>query len=300
MSNLNVNNLTPLAGTSGTISVSGSLIVSGTITANGNITLGDSVNDSVSFGAEISSSLIPDADDTYDLGSSAKQWNDLYIDNIAYIDRIEGVSIPSITGSVIISGSLTIHGTGSLKPSDDGVYDLGTADKEWKDLYVDGIGYIDYVSASSAAFVTIYGDVHGDGQGQYLSIDSPSVRFSGDITASGTVSASSFAIQIGYANSLDFASSTEYSVHGNKVEVKATTDGTIADGAFIEFKLKNTSIASDSIVLGSFTGGTVGLITGSILTAATIAASTASVQIHNETGGTIADDTPFTASFVVF
>ena len=61
MSNINVNNITPLAGTSGTVSVSGSLLVSGSITANGNIILGDSTADSVSLGAEVSSSIIPDA-----------------------------------------------------------------------------------------------------------------------------------------------------------------------------------------------------------------------------------------------
>ena len=44
MSNINVNNITPLSGNTGTVSVSGSLIVSGSITANGNITLGE-VND---------------------------------------------------------------------------------------------------------------------------------------------------------------------------------------------------------------------------------------------------------------
>jgi hypothetical protein len=36
----------------------------------------------------ISSSLIPDSDDTYDLGASGKEWNDLYIDGTAYIDAI--------------------------------------------------------------------------------------------------------------------------------------------------------------------------------------------------------------------
>ena len=78
MSNINVNNITPLAGTSGTVNVSGSLHVSGSITANGNIVLGDSTADSVSLGAEISSSIIPDATATYNLGSSAKKWNKVH------------------------------------------------------------------------------------------------------------------------------------------------------------------------------------------------------------------------------
>ena len=52
--------------------------------------------------------------------------------------------------------------------------------------------------------------------------------------------------------------------------------------------------------MGSFTGNTVGAITASFISANTIAASTASFRIHNETGGNIANDTGFTASFVVF
>ena len=51
--------------------------------------------------------------------------------------------------------------------------------------------------------------------------------------------------------------------------------------------------------MGGITGNTVGTITGSIITAAVIAAQTASIQIHNETGLVIANDAPFTASFVV-
>ena len=43
--------------------------------------------DSGSFG-EISSSLVPGIDSKYDLGSSGKEWKDLYIDGIAYIDQI--------------------------------------------------------------------------------------------------------------------------------------------------------------------------------------------------------------------
>ena len=83
MSNINVNTITPLAGTSGTVSVSGSLLVSGSITANGNIILGDSTADSVSLGAEVSSSIIPDQSSSYDLGSSSKMWRRAYIQELS-------------------------------------------------------------------------------------------------------------------------------------------------------------------------------------------------------------------------
>jgi len=44
--------------------------------------------DSGSFGI-ISSSLVPDKDSKYDLGSSGKEWNNLYVDGTAYIDSLD-------------------------------------------------------------------------------------------------------------------------------------------------------------------------------------------------------------------
>ena len=68
---------------------------------------------------------------------------------------------------------------------------------------------------------------------------------------------------------------------------------------FTHIELRNTSIATDSIVLGSFTGNTITNITGSIITAATTALYTASIQIHNETAENITNDTSYTASFII-
>jgi hypothetical protein len=59
-----------------------------------------------SFGS-ISSSLIPDKDDSYDLGSSGKEWNDLYVDGTAYIDDInyQGTALaPTITELNYVDG----------------------------------------------------------------------------------------------------------------------------------------------------------------------------------------------------
>ena len=71
MSTLFVNTIKPNSGD--TITVSGSL------TTTGKLTIGDQATDIVVLTAEISSSLIPDANNTYDLGSSTKYWRDLYV-----------------------------------------------------------------------------------------------------------------------------------------------------------------------------------------------------------------------------
>ena len=71
----------------GNLDVTGNLEVTGTTTFNGGtLTLGDSDADNVVFGADVNSSIIPNTDGTYDLGSSSKEWRDLYIDGTANID----------------------------------------------------------------------------------------------------------------------------------------------------------------------------------------------------------------------
>ena len=80
---------TGAADISGNLAVGGNLTVTGTTTFNGGtLTLGDSSADNVVFGADVDSSIIPDDDDTYDLGSASQQWRDIYIDGSAYIDGL--------------------------------------------------------------------------------------------------------------------------------------------------------------------------------------------------------------------
>ena len=73
----------------GNTSVGGDLTVTGSTTFNGGtLTLGDADTDNVVFGGEINSDLIPNTDNTYDLGESGKEWRHLYIDGTAYIDSL--------------------------------------------------------------------------------------------------------------------------------------------------------------------------------------------------------------------
>ena len=119
MSNIIVNTITPLAGVTGTVNVSGSLMVSGSITAHGNIILGNESGDSLSIGAEISSSIIPDADVNYNLGSLAKRWTNIHASTGSF-NNISGsilfqndISVQSInaTGNITASGDISSSGT---------------------------------------------------------------------------------------------------------------------------------------------------------------------------------------------
>ena len=65
--------------------VYGNVYATGSITADGNITIGDADTDNITFNAEIASDIIPDADNTYSLGSNpgtgGKQWADVWTQN---------------------------------------------------------------------------------------------------------------------------------------------------------------------------------------------------------------------------
>ena len=61
--------------------VYGNIVATGSITAEGNITIGDADTDNVTFNAEIASDIIPDQDNTYNLGSSDAQWADVWVEN---------------------------------------------------------------------------------------------------------------------------------------------------------------------------------------------------------------------------
>ena len=53
--------------------LSGNATIDGNITLGGNITIGDATSDTIAFGGEITSDIIPATSNTYDLGSSAKK-----------------------------------------------------------------------------------------------------------------------------------------------------------------------------------------------------------------------------------
>ena len=120
----------------GNTNVGGNLTVTGTTTFNGGtLTLGDANTDNVVFGGEVDSNIIPDDDNSFDLGSSSKEWKDLYVDGVAYLDSVEsdGGSFGNIqigeTGDNEIdtgSGNLTIDSAGGTVTVDDNLTVAGT------------------------------------------------------------------------------------------------------------------------------------------------------------------------------
>jgi hypothetical protein len=105
--------------------VLGNLHATGTITADGNITLGDANTDSIDFNADIASDIIPNVDNTYQLGTDTQRWKDVWVQNLQAQNistggfEISGIDIttrPGNTYYVSVNGADDNSGTHQQDP----------------------------------------------------------------------------------------------------------------------------------------------------------------------------------------
>jgi len=100
------------------LAIAGNLEVDGDITfragagSGGTLTFGDLNTDNIVFNAELTSSIVPDSTANYSLGSSSKQWNNLYIDGTASIDTLSVDENSTFTGHLQVdSGDIRVPST---------------------------------------------------------------------------------------------------------------------------------------------------------------------------------------------
>ena len=86
----------------GRLEIAGDSLLQGNVTIGGNISIGDANTDSLTISSDLSSSIIPDIDGTFDLGTTTKNWKFGYI---------EQVTSTHVTASGNISGSATSTGS---------------------------------------------------------------------------------------------------------------------------------------------------------------------------------------------
>jgi cytoskeletal protein CcmA (bactofilin family) len=95
------------------LNLTGNASIDGNIVLKGNISIGDQTTDLVTFGADVSSSILPDVNNAFDLGSTTKYWRDLYVSGTAYIDELNLGSIQltnlDLPGYLNVSGATTLY-----------------------------------------------------------------------------------------------------------------------------------------------------------------------------------------------
>ena len=104
----NITGSSTSTGSFGRLEIAGDSSLTGDVTIGGNINIGDADTDSLTIAADLTSNLVPNADSTFNIGSTAKNWK---------IGHIEQVSSTNITASSDISSSGNIFGTNLLADS---------------------------------------------------------------------------------------------------------------------------------------------------------------------------------------
>jgi hypothetical protein len=109
---LNVTGTTRLDGDlyiSGNIIQTGSIDLTGNVTLGGNIFIGNQTSDLVVFQGEISSSILPEVNNAFDLGAPSQAWRDLYVSGTANVGTLNAgtISLSGITvfQDLVVSGS---------------------------------------------------------------------------------------------------------------------------------------------------------------------------------------------------
>ena len=100
------------------LAVEGNLEVDGDITfragagSGGTLTFGDLDTDNIVLNADVNSNIVPDSDQSWNIGTVSKQWNDLYITGTAYIDTLQIDENATMTGHLTMeSGDIRVPST---------------------------------------------------------------------------------------------------------------------------------------------------------------------------------------------
>jgi hypothetical protein len=179
----------------GSVDIDTNLNVDGDTTLNGNVDLGDAFADTISFLGSVDTTVLPNQNNQYDLGSNTYKWRTGYFGTSVIV----GSTVTIDTDSVIASGALTVQsgtnyaltlnapGTGTLA-IDAG---SGTLDVDANTIDIDATAGITVNSATLAITATTSGSITTP----TWSIDtSGNANFDGTVTiGTGTVTITSTA-----------------------------------------------------------------------------------------------------------
>jgi len=294
-----VTHVTASGNISGSAASSGSfgyLKVSGDGVFGGDITFGDANTDSVSFGADISSDLIPNADDTYDLGSASQAWQDLFL---------EGDITLTDAGTIqTTAGVLTIDGAGGLTLDSDGTdaVNLGTeavaktitignaastkVDINALALDFDSAAATDILAATTVSVKGAGGASFGDDVATWEFNGSGAVSETGMTTVSITPS-STFDIDAGGAVTIDGSAITIGGDSDVAVDIDSSTLDIDASGAL-------TIDSATSIAIGANADKPIDIDSTTLdidASGAITIDGTSTILISGDGGATFSDDT---------
>lgn len=203
--------------------------IDGNVVLSGNITLGESDSVFVKFGADVSSSIVPDVHNAFDLGSSSKNWRNLHVSGTAYVDTLEARQVNfsdlGILEDLTVSGNTFLGNGGDI-------------------TVISGSIFNDQLTNNRVVIVGTQGLLEDDANftfdGAKLTVGSSEIdQSSGDIRTSGSLlvtSESEFKNDVGIAGTLNVTGSATLK---NNLSVSGTT--TVAGVTILENTLQVNS-----------------------------------------------------------
>ncbi len=279
----------------------GSIDLTGNIKLGGNINIGDATTDFVTFGAEVSSSIVPDVHDAFDLGSSDKNWRNLHVSGTAYINILEAQSI-SLDG-ITVFDDLAVSGNTFLGQGGGDI------------LVVSGSIYNDALTQNRIVVVGANGQITDNnnlvfdtaklqvGEGQFeVDVTDGDIRTSGSLIVTST---SQLKGAVGMNSTLDVTGSAtlkdNLSVSGTTTVVGATTlQNTLTVNSTSELKgavgMNSTLDVTGSAQFKS----TINVDSEATLASATVEDLTQDRIVTVGAGGSLIDSSGFTYNGTVF
>jgi len=151
-----------------------------------------------------------------------------------------------VGGNLVVTGTTTFNG-GTLTLGDANTYDLGSSSKEWKDIYIDGVAYLDAINFDGTAISATAAELNIlDG----VTASATDINLIDGIT-NGTVIASKAIIT---DSNKDITGGRNITISG---ELDAATLD-ISGNADIDGTLEADAITVDGVTLATFVRDTVG------------------------------------------
>lgn len=257
----------------GAVNLQSTLDVAGATNLDGNVTLGDATSDDITITGRIAADIDPKADNTYDLGASALQWKDLYVNGVGYIDQLgaDGDGAVVYASTIDASSTLLVDGAATFEStlSGSGAAQFGssitlagaldansTADFEGavnmqSTLYVTG-------AADFRGSVAVYDELHHHSTAQFdgiatfdAAIDANSTSdFQGAMNLQSTITVAGAADLNG---ALDVAGAVSLAASGVETDIRGTL--VVDEGATFESTVTGNGAATFTAGLDVSAGG---------------------------------------------
>ena len=238
------------------LKLTGNANIDGNIVLGGNINLGDNNTDNIIIGGEISSSIIPDADSTYDLGSDAKRWSNVYGDTI-YGDGSNLTNITVSQAATVAStftNQTSVAVTHNFDSKNVNVTVYNSSDVQILPASVtltsDDIATVTFDSSTSGRIVVAKGGHLVSGSVSADSIDGLDDRIKTKLNTDNVVSSSAQIIAglpsgtVSSSAQIDHDSTTNFVADEHFLQSDITTVGTVTSGNV-------TAILPDGVVSSS-------------------------------------------------